>query len=165
MRSSFFLCIALYGISPLYLFLATPLPRPCSLLAFAPKAMSTSIPPFAKHAPPPRPIIVLLCATDLDDGVDRLAPLLVHNDLNDKRPSRSLGASRQRSSTPGPRYHPYRQDDGDTARPASYSREGSSPLSSPAPSEDEDTGAANGMQSVLRLFSINDFGCSTTASL
>ena len=133
---------------------------PCSLLAFALKAMSTSIPPFAKHTPPPRPIIVLLCATDLDNGVDRLAPLLVHNDLNNKRPSGFLGASRQRSTTPGPRYHPYRRDNGDAAPAPSYSREGSSPLSSPALSEDEDTSAANGMHSGLHLFSINDILCS-----
>jgi hypothetical protein len=65
--------------------------------------MSRPIFPFAKPLPPPRPMAVLLSATDLDSGVSNIAPLLAHQDLNQK-PSPQQRISRNNT----PRYHPYR---------------------------------------------------------
>jgi hypothetical protein len=74
------------------------LKRPSSTIA-----MSTPISPFAKPLPPPRPMVVLLSATDLDSGVSNIAPLLAHQDLNQKPCPQQRFA---RNNTP--RYHPYR---------------------------------------------------------
>jgi hypothetical protein len=77
------------------------------------------ISPFAKPQPPPRPVIVLLCATDL--VVSRCAePLLAHQELH---PSRSSDVSLH-PCTPRSRFHPYR-------RPEATSRTPSAPLGNP----------------------------------
>jgi hypothetical protein len=63
-------------------------------------ALSTPITPFAKPVPPPRPIVVLLYATDL--FINDIGPVLAHEDLRPGR--RPVGR-------PSTRYHPYNPRD------------------------------------------------------
>ena len=87
----------------------------------------TPLSPFA--SPPPHPLIVLLNATNLDDGTDYLVSLLAHEELIGR-------GDRSRCLQSLPRHHPYRSV-ANKPRP-STSRAESSPLSSPDPSDSED---------------------------
>ena len=91
---------------------------------------STPVPPFALPVPPPRPVIVLLSSTDLDNG-DNLVPLLAQDDLIDK----GQGPCVLRQQSLKPHYHPYCPMARINISPClSAPRAESSPLSSPEPS-------------------------------
>src|SRR6202142_81421 len=86
---------------------------------------SQPISPLALPPPPPRPLIVLLSATDLD-STNRFVPLLAHENL----------VHRRQQSPPRTRYHPYLPPA--SPKPIPHPRAVSSPLSSPDSSDVED---------------------------
>jgi len=91
---------------------------------------STPIPPFALPVPLPRPVIVLLSSTDLDNG-DNLVPLLAQDDLINKE----RGPCVLHQQPLKPRYHHYHPTARINISPCpSAPRAESSPLSSPEPS-------------------------------
>jgi hypothetical protein len=104
-------------------------------------ATSTPVPPFANPPPLPRPLVVLLSATELNDSNNYPAPaaLLAHEDVTSKK-WHGIHRHATRVHASLNRYQPYPVSRAPTPRVlhAPTPRLESSPLSSPELSETEE---------------------------